>query len=1000
MKKYLLSAIVSLFALPLSAAPLGDFGNPALWEVMNAEKRGQSLSRQPLPDGSGTGLHVTWDGRTFAYAELHLRKPLPLPEEFRQGVISLRLRLPAKAPIRSINLRLVDATGETFQFQLRYLPLPEAGVQVIDYPVDLAKRENASWGGNNDKKMDLPVSLRGFSIDFERESDAGEALFIGADVAAKIPSAADNIRLEVETGTPVRVLRAGEEGKLNLRFRNAGSERYRGDAEVEFRDFYDRVFSEKVPSLDLAPGAEFTLPVKAHPPAFGHWSVRARLATPGQNPVTLTRSFAYLEPAGPTPGRAEGFLWGISSHPQLHPAPAQELEALAAALVGAKVVREDIYWHRVQPARDQWNFNSFDQTVSIFAKQGIELQAILCYTAPWAARNPAIDRPDKSEPEPEAWSRFCFEMAKRYRGKVRFWEVWNEPDVTPFSRIDSTRYAEMMKSAYRAVKSADPEAVVLTGGFATLANHPMLREPDYQEQALKKGKGAFDIHAYHEHGPFYPHFYRMVEERFLPMRQRTGTTQPWWANETALTSAGGNERPQAEALYKKLLFAWGRGAVGYNWYDLRNDGDNPNHGEQNYGMLTRDFYPKPVYAVYNTLVTLFRGKEFERQLEAGALDWLLLFRDKDELLLAAWSEQRAALPVVIRTDAKSAEAVDLMNNRRPVPVHDGRILLEVGQTPVTLRLAGATRTEFAGNPVKPEGEEIAVPGRSYRFAVQLTNPLTEAAEFRLAVRAPAGFLPEKLERKITVSAGGKTAAPFELRVDPAFRPVFGVPVNLSIDYQLGGTDYRGRVEMPVHVSQVIPFSDPAGRPADFLLNRWYQIYELFPTDPSKAHLLWKGPRDLSAQVWLGTRKNALLLRVLATDDRHHQPERGANVWMGDSVQFGLELPGRKGHWEFGLSRLADGAPEVWCWAAPDGRTATAAAAAVKLTTTREGTVTGYEAEIPFAAIGLTEGILREGFRFNLLINDNDGEGRKNWIGIAPGIGESKDPAKYPFVIFK
>ena len=45
-------------------------------------------------------------------------------------------------------------------------------------------------------------------------------------------------------------------------------------------------------------------------------------------------------------------------------------------------------------------------------------------------------------------------------------------------------------------------------------------------------------------------------------------------------------------------------------------------------------------------------------------------------------------------------------------------------------------------------------------------------------------------------------------------------------------------------------------------------------------------------------------------------------------------------------------------------------------------------------------MLTEGIRFNLLINDNDGEGRDGWIQIAPGIGDEKNPGKFPFVIFE
>ena len=33
------------------------------------------------------------------------------------------------------------------------------------------------------------------------------------------------------------------------------------------------------------------------------------------------------------------------------------------------------------------------------------------------------------------------------------------------------------------------------------------------------------------------------------------------------------------------------------------------------------------------------------------------------------------------------------------------------------------------------------------------------------------------------------------------------------------------------------------------------------------------------------------------------------------------------------------------------------------------------------------------------LNENDGEGRDGWLQIAPGIGENKDPERYPFILF-
>ena len=52
-----------------------------------------------------------------------------------------------------------------------------------------------------------------------------------------------------------------------------------------------------------------------------------------------------------------------------------------------------------------------------------------------------------------------------------------------------------------------------------------------------------------------------------------------------------------------------------------------------------------------------------------------------------------------------------------------------------------------------------------------------------------------------------------------------------------------------------------------------------------------------------------------------------------------------------------------------------------------------------AAVGLSEEAGRAGFRFNLLVNDNDGGGRESCLAISPGLGDGKDPGLYPVVKF-
>jgi len=73
---------------------------------------------------------------------------------------------------------------------------------------------------------------------------------------------------------------------------------------------------------------------------------------------------------------------------------------------------------------------------------------------------------------------------------------------------------------------------------------------------------------------------------------------------------------------------------------------------------------------------------------------------------------------------------------------------------------------------------------------------------------------------------------------------------------------------------------------------------------------------------------------------------------------------------------------------------------VELATSRTGTVTRYDALIPYVeAKGYSAKTLEEDFRFNLMVNDNDGDGRDATIEIVPNTFHSKDITLAPVVRF-
>lgn len=846
----------------------------------------------------------------------------------------------------------------------------------------------------------LPVRMD--TLFFRNAASGPGALRLKSASLRTVQPLVEALDFGIVTDTPVRVLRKGNEDALALQFTNRSEKAGDFTVTLAYEHFDGTRFVEEV-SASLAPGRTFTVKPRRRPDRLGHWQVTATVreaGSPGQA-AEKSRSFALLEPAGPTEGRAPGFLFSICTHTQWWSPGEQEKEVLAAALCGAKVIRDSVEWYTLQPAADRWNFAPMDALVEAYGKVGIELQAMLAFTARWAAPEKLQNAQNwlewsRCKPDSAAWRNYAATVFARYRDKIRFWEVWNEPDLVGFNRMSLDEYVELQKIAFEEARKVSPELKLLTGGYATLTPHQGLKSPDFQRDNLVKAKGFYDIHAYHEHGSF-PAYVRLLDEKFLPMRAGAGITVPWYANETAIHSLGGTEREQAYTLFKKLLFAWSRGAIGYTWYDLRNDGFDPKNAEHNYGMLDNEFYPKPVYSVYNMLAGLFREAQFRRQLEIGNGSWAFEFAVPGGILIPAWNESGATRTLPVTGAADSAFVIDAMGNRSALPVTDGMVLFEFGQAPVTLFLPGATRAEVGQELLAVKADGFAVPGKPFPVRVRLRNPLNSKRTFSLKAESlPEGFTVDRAGKQVSVNARGETEAGFRLTARRGDRPQAG-DRRLKLSYALSGTPWKGTVEIPIQVA--VPVSAKKGAP-DFVLDSRSQVHSLTGADPALLHRAWSGPEDLSGKIRLENRDGAFVLKADVTDDRHIQPCPAEEAWNGDSVQFAFALPGQAGFWEFCLSLSDSGEAVLTVPRAPRGYDSAQAAAAGTVKIVRKGTTTGYEFRIPDRAVGLTPELYRQGFRFNLLINDNDGEGRDGWIQIAPGIGDEKNPGKFPFVIFE
>jgi polysaccharide biosynthesis protein PslG len=176
-----------------------------------------------------------------------------------------------------------------------------------------------------------------------------------------------------------------------------------------------------------------------------------------------------------------GSRWGVSCHwiADNHPLDTeQQLEQLAS--LGAKWGLLVPNWDLIETTRGQYNWNStahrLDDAVNGLFKRKIS-PIIQIYGGnhlymPLAPPGtpPGIEIPAlTSNPEArEAWFAWIDAMARRYSGRVKVWEVWNEPNTEWFwkPRPDAAAYGQMVKDVAAILRRVDPAAVILAGSTA------------------------------------------------------------------------------------------------------------------------------------------------------------------------------------------------------------------------------------------------------------------------------------------------------------------------------------------------------------------------------------------------------------------------------------------------------------------------------------------------------------------------------------------------------
>lgn len=331
-----------------------------------------------------------------------------------------------------------------------------------------------------------------------------------------------------------------------------------------------------------------------------------------------------------------GSAFGVNSHlASRH--PVYETLAAPADLVGglgAGWAREDFQFNRIQPAPDRYDWNWHDRVVDLLAARGVEVIGVLNGPTPgWAARGSG----QFAAPDAAAFARFAQQAAARYKGKVRFWQVWNEPDSARYWQPapDAAAYAALLKAAYPAIKAGNPEAQVLAAGLVS----PQPAAGFLQQLHAAGAWGAFDIIALHPYtDPLGPEAGQIDVAGVGAVRGLAAALgpKPIWATEFGWSTgpadrdnAGVDETTQAHYLVRASTLLRAAGVERVIWYNFKDT-----HGPRNlYGLVRSDpatarydgALQKPAFRAFQVLSEQLAGTGAATRLDLGSQAVILDF---------------------------------------------------------------------------------------------------------------------------------------------------------------------------------------------------------------------------------------------------------------------------------------------------------------------------------------------------------------------------------------
>ncbi|MCX7839158.1 MAG: hypothetical protein N2559_06840, partial [Anaerolineae bacterium] len=156
---------------------------------------------------------------------------------------------------------------------------------------------------------------------------------------------------------------------------------------------------------------------------------------------------------------------------------------------GLRYIRQFFYWNDLELRPNEFVWSTADRIITRASEFDLHIVAVIVTTPTWARHPGEADLLYAPPANPDDYARFVAAFVQRYGDRVRYIQIWDNPNVHPFwgrRNADPFDYAALLRAAATRARAVNPQVKILSAGLAP--SRELIRgHPDYSDILFLRG---------------------------------------------------------------------------------------------------------------------------------------------------------------------------------------------------------------------------------------------------------------------------------------------------------------------------------------------------------------------------------------------------------------------------------------------------------------------------------------------------------------------------------